>query len=988
MPLGPLKEQLILAILLLESGTSVSARSLADRLWDGEPPATERETLQSHISRLRSRLRAAGDTVGLIRTSRAGAYVLDVPPDVVDARQFDQALTRARATAASDPEAAVALFRQAEALWGGEPLAGLTGQWADGTRRALRERRRSALLARADLELRLGGDPDDLVSELSAWTAVGGVDQAAVGLLMRALARAGRLADALAAYQNARHRLHTELGAVPGPELRTLHRRILNGEPASSPTRRASTVAVGTGASGQQGTGQSAPPPNTLDRDPSSLVGRETELAALLAAVRADIKSSAGGVALFALDGMPGIGKTSLAVRAAHLLAPEALRLLLDEIGAPAREVERAESVDALSALWRRRVHGKRILLLLDDVRDLNQVERLLPTAPGSAALITSRRRLSGLSGLRQHSLRTLPDEAARALLADITERDFADDLDALGRFTARCAGLPLAITVSAAHLRKRPSWSLGDLVARLAQPGHRSADDQITGPVDAAIALSYYSMDALVEHHLIEETARHRYRLHDLIREFALDRAWHEETLDDVEEAVHRAFDLYVRTAERGDRIRRSAPTPDRAPATPTEPIDTLVPVNSREDLRAWLDREAANLTAILAFAAAHNWPHQAPSLLHVLAGHLDRRGHWREAIDLLHRTIETLASSPRPDGTGDRVALVTAARVQTDLAALYTRTGELDQALAHARSALAVYTKDKDQYGRAEATLQTGRIHWLAGRRPEAVKAYRAAAAAFGRVEAPERRANAEYHLGIGLFELGRLDAAFRCVRRALAAVSELGDPGLRCDVLINLGEMHLRVDERDIAMTHFEQARPLAEALGDPQCLAVLATGVGTVHRRSGRYELALAALADALALSGAGADRRNETQVLVQVAMAHIALGKEGTAARQLRQALRLAQDGEDPLQKAHVHLAIGALHLRGGNRRAALDSYTTALSEAESAQALLDQAHALRAIGELLAPEEPAESRRYLTRAEAVYQRLGRRGATLASASII
>ena len=111
-PVGPLKEQCILAILLMESGLTISAQSVADRLWDGDPPAAERETLQAYISRLRSRLRKAGDSVGLIRTSRAGGYVLDAPADLVDVRRFDLAVSRARGAAVSDPEAAVALFRE------------------------------------------------------------------------------------------------------------------------------------------------------------------------------------------------------------------------------------------------------------------------------------------------------------------------------------------------------------------------------------------------------------------------------------------------------------------------------------------------------------------------------------------------------------------------------------------------------------------------------------------------------------------------------------------------------------------------------------------------------------------------------------------------------------------------------------------------------------------------------------------------------------
>jgi DNA-binding SARP family transcriptional activator/tetratricopeptide (TPR) repeat protein len=1047
-PVGASKAQHVLAILLLASGLSVSARSIADRLWDGNPPIKERETLQVYISRLRTKLREAGDTVGLIRASRSGGYLLDVPAELVDARRFDQAVTRARTTAVSDPEAAVPLFRQAEALWGGEPLAGLAGQWADGTRHALWERRRSAVLTRIDLELMLGSDPDELVSELAALTAIGGVDQAAVGMLMRALAQAGRLADALAAFRTTRTRLRTELGAEPSPELQSIHQRILKGEPTSRHPRRRSPTdsAAGTRTSSGAASEQPAKPPDTLDRGPRRLIGREAELAAALEAIRTDLRTESDRPAIYAVDGMPGIGKTSFAIRIARLLREdcpdgqiqinfrshhphqspigplEALRQLLDEIDAPVQDVGRAESIDALAALWRRRIRGKRLLLLLDDVLDLEQVECLLPTSPGAVVLLTSRRQLGTVSGLRERSLSTLPDEAMRALLAEITERGFTADADVepLKRFTAHCGGVPLAITVAAAHLRKRPNWALGDLVARLDAPGHRSADDQITGPVDSAFSLSFYSlpahlrtllcrlaghpgpdiglaaaaalarsdatstdlaMDALVEHRLVEENTRHRYRLHDLIREFALDRAWHEQTLDDVENAVHRAFLLYLHTAERAGRtLYPYYPDVDTdsqklSITRPAESVDIAIDVDTRKSVRAWLDLEYANLSAILDFASAHGWRRPPTSLLHVLAGHLDRRGHWREAIQLL-RKAATAASSGSTESTDGAEDFATVAQIHTDLAAFYARVGEFDEALAHAGEAVAVWTVNGHRYGQAEAMLHTGRIHWLAGRRTEAVEDFRAAAEMFGSVGAPDRRATAEYHLGIGLFELGQLSEAFECVQRVLRAVVALDDGELRCDVLINLGKMHLIADECDAAMAYFHQAQPLAADYGDPQCLVALATNIGAVHRRRGQADLALASFREALALARAGADHRNEVEILVEAGGAHTDLGNHGIAVRQLGRALRLAEEGGDPLQIARVYLATGILQQRQGDHTAALACFTKALAESEAARAPLDQAHALRAMGELLALEEPTAGRRLLAQAKALYQRLG------------
>jgi DNA-binding SARP family transcriptional activator len=162
---GARKEQLILSILLMEAGRVVSLQDLAERVWDDEPPDRAKEIIQVYISRLRKNLRAAGDRIGLIRSSPAGGYRLDVPPDDVDVRRFERLLGRARAAAAEpDPEQARSLLREAESLHGGLPLEGIIGHWAQAVRQALRERLRTTVLARIALDLRLGDRADDAIS--------------------------------------------------------------------------------------------------------------------------------------------------------------------------------------------------------------------------------------------------------------------------------------------------------------------------------------------------------------------------------------------------------------------------------------------------------------------------------------------------------------------------------------------------------------------------------------------------------------------------------------------------------------------------------------------------------------------------------------------------------------------------------------------------------------------------------------------------------
>ncbi|MBS2966643.1 AfsR/SARP family transcriptional regulator [Actinocrinis puniceicyclus] len=298
-PAGTFKEQCLLAILLLEAGRVVSVQTLAERLWDDEIRDRARETIQVYVSRVRRSLRDAGDLTGLISSSPAGGYRLDVPPDQVDARRFEQLLSSARAAAAQpNPERARTLLRQAESLWGGDPLDGLTGQWAQATRQALRERLRAAVLARIELDLRLGEHSDDLISELTSLTGVGRIDQNAIGLLMRALNNAGRQDEALATYRRAHARLRDELGVDPRPELEALHQRILRGEAAVISTPNHQYASGG-------------PAPDTLDRDLPHLIGREEELRDVLAAITEDLRAGTS-TAVYALDGMPGVGKSAL----------------------------------------------------------------------------------------------------------------------------------------------------------------------------------------------------------------------------------------------------------------------------------------------------------------------------------------------------------------------------------------------------------------------------------------------------------------------------------------------------------------------------------------------------------------------------------------------------------------------------------------------------------------------------------------------------
>jgi len=944
---GTAKEQGVLAILLMERGRAVSAQTLADRLWDEHPPLQFRATLQAHISRLRRRLRETGQRDEVIASNQAG-YRIDVPADQVDVHRFELLVSRAQAHVGTDPLSARELLRQAEALWAGEPFAGLAGTWVDTIRRILTDKRRTALLRRLELDLQTGGSADDAVAELTELASGSRIDQRVIELLMVALDSAGRPGDALALYQDVRIRLRDEAGAYPRAELRMVHQRLLNGtaqhQPATAPAQAITPQAV-----------------DTLDPDPPFVAGREEELATVLAAVNADLQTGKRG-AMFAIDGLAGIGKTTLALQAAHLLRArcpdgtlqinlhshdphlppldprQALTQLLDAVGTPSRELGRADTVPALAALWRKRTNGRRLLVLLDDVLDFAQIEQLIPATAGTIVLITSRRRLTGTLGNRQYTLGPLPDSAATALLSHITERTIPEDED-LARFTRSCGGLALAIRVAAGHLRSRPVWSVGDLVSRLSTTSQSLADDPLTGPIHTAFAMSYRTLssplrdllryiaahpgpdiglpaaaamsgaaladtdvrlDALVDYRLLDHSSAHRYHLHTLLRQYILAQADETQNLDN-KRGITRAIAFYKAATARADHALHPRRRELRYPAA-SAPVEG-VNLDTTEQARTWLDAEHLNLSAVTTWAVQSGQGRLVGLIPHVLAQHLDRRGRWPQA---LHH-INELLGGPRshtPQGSTD----VVTACLLTDQAGLLIRAAQLDYALEAAHSALATWSAVDDRYGQADAYIQIGRAHDVAERHDEAIQAFRTAAALYENLGDHSRVAVAEDQWAVMAFLQGRHDEAFSRSRHALEIARRENDLAVICDILNNLGEMHRHVGHVGEALACYQEARTLSATLGDPLLTAVLGHNIGATYEQAGEHRRALASSEAALHQFRELNDHRSEIDCLILQATAHAELGDHDVASEELRLAAEIAEQTHDTQRQAQVQLA--------------------------------------------------------------------------------
>lgn len=459
--LGQARLRCVLAALLVDANRVVSVDQLMERVWGDRPPQRGRGALYTYVSRLRTVLAAEPD-VTIQR--HAGGYQLVIDECSVDLHVFRDLIRAARL--ANEDTRALALFDQALRLWRGTPFTGLDTAWFASVRAALEAERQAAQLDRTDTALRCGQHAQ-LIAELVTRASQDPWDERLVGQLMLALAAAGRQADALAAYQRTRQALVDQLGLEPGPELRHLHARVLAGDTppntatATGPVARVERSAVVV--------------PRQLPAAAGHFTGRQAELDMLVR--KLDPTRAAGvTVVISAIEGPAGVGKTALAVHAAHHVAdrfpdgvlfadlhgftPDAdptppeqlLDRLLRDLGVPGPQIP--PDLDARLGLYRSVLAGRRVLIVLDNAAHETQVQPLLPATAGCAALVTSRRRLASLDDATHLTLPVLDPAEASALFHGLAgDRVTLADQPSIERIVAWCGWLPLAIRIAAARL-------------------------------------------------------------------------------------------------------------------------------------------------------------------------------------------------------------------------------------------------------------------------------------------------------------------------------------------------------------------------------------------------------------------------------------------------------------------------------------------------------------------------------------------------------
>jgi DNA-binding SARP family transcriptional activator len=1015
--LGPARERCVLAILLLTPRTMVPAETLIDRLWDTRPPAKARESLSAYLARLRASLRqAVGDNIQL--AGRARGYLLDVDPELVDLHQFRRLRRRADTLgAAGDYEQAASLLREADGLWRGPALAGIDGDWVARMRDSLEEERRAAILERVECELALGRHAD-LVGELHHLLAQYPLDETFIAHQMTALYRSGRPGDALSLYRETRGRLVEEQGTEPGPALSELHQRILRrdpelaGQPAPRRPARVSRPDVVPARVSR---------PDTLPPETAEFVGRAIELS-LLTGEESDTPR------VSVIEGMPGVGKTALAVHAARMLAgqypdgvfylnfhshdpggpsldtAEALRRLLQMLTVPATQIP--ESPSERAALWRAQLGRRRAVVILDDTAGLDQIGPLLPAGGRSLVLVTSRYGLPDLADARALTLEVLPVDDAVALFRRIAGGGGAYDEAEVAAVVELCGRLPLAIQLTAGRLAGDYPPRLGDLAAELSrppartggaavtaldwvpafelsyralQPGHQkffrrlglSPATQISPHAAAALggvslAEAVDAIGVLLDHHLVSPAPGGQFVFHDLIRGYAAMCAERDEPASVRRQSIGRLLDYYLHTADLADR--ELYPFRRRMPVRAARPPPAVPALATQEEAAAWLEAEWRNVLQAAQYAARHEWKRQCADLIHALAGFVRIKAYWDEAI-----AAQALAlRASRDIADPGRIA-----QAALELCEVSQETGRHEAMLPLAEDAAAIYRSQGDRRGEAHALDQIGLAHLRTSRYREALAYFHEARILYRAAGDEHGVADTLSHSGITCWHLGRHPDAMDHLGEALSLYRVAGDRRGEAGTLNNLGRMQLLSGYHRDALAAYQSSLQIFAEIGGAQSEAVVYLNIGCVYDYKGSYEEALTAYRRALGIFREIGDLPNQAIVLNDTGAVCRKAECYDEALIHHEQARLIAEEIGNQSQQVIALRGIADVYRAWGRYSEALDQYRAVLRLAREIGDPYEEAKILEGTAEAtLSTRRPDAARILFRQALDIFERLG------------
>lgn len=860
-----------------------------------------------------------------IRSVSSG-YLMPRDAGVLDFSKFQYKVSEARRELPADPGRAVELLREAQGLWQGDALAGLPGNWARTQRSYLSRLRLSALESRLGAQLALG-TPSEVVAELASLVGDHPLDERFREMLMIALYRSGRQAAALDVYQDAQKLLAEELGIDPGPALRALHQDILRAAPGLLGPGPASGTAVpstGTGrtrlavdlAGADRAERDDQPaaapdghlaeravglypvnPPAQLPYDPPTFIGRQRESGRLdeLLDVSGGPAGSVPGGMVCAITGMAGVGKTAFAVRYARRmaarfpdgqiyldlrgfepdgepLAPEwALRAALEALGMPPDKLPR--DLAGRTALYRTVLAERQMLILLDNVRDAQQIRPLLPGSPGCLVLVTSRDQLTGLivkDGAHHLRLDMLSaDESREVLVRRLGAARVDAEPQAVSEIIERTSRLPLALALVAARAATRDTFPLAVIADELrAERTTLNAfhHSDVTLDMRSVFSASYHVLSAdaarlcrllavnpgpdcapaaaaalaglsaarcsallgeLSTAHLITEYMPGRFKSHDLIRVYALELL--RENPVDEQEARRRLFDHYLLTAHTAAQSVARSSKEIAAAGTPAARGRFALPLTDSRTAMEWFLAENAGLLACIERGGElPGYEEGTLRLIRYVSEFLRRCNRWDQEAAVQR---VALAVSGR---TGD---LRGSAQAHNDLARAHIETDHYLLADEHLARALDLFESLGDQTGQAHAHDRAALAHI--------------------------RRADHE----------AALPHALTAVRLFRAT----GDRTEQANALNNVAWIYSLRQEPEQAIAHCEQALGLLQESGSLPAQAAVWDSLGRIRHYFGEHGEALECYRRAISVDKDLADACKEAHTLVHMGEAHLAAG---------------------------------------------------------------------------------------------------------------
>lgn len=1006
-PVAAERQRLILAVLLADAGRAVSIESLVDAVWGERPPAGATNTVRVYVMRLRRQL---GD--GVLNT-RGRGYELLAGPNDIDAGVFQRLASSGRSEVDNGrPQTGAARLAKALALWRGPAFADVPASPSLTSRAAYLEQlhlsaQEDHIAALLDLDRHA-----EVVDELHHLVEQSPLRERRWALLMRSLHRCGRRAEALDAFHRAREVLNDELGLDPGPELRELQHAILADEldrlterpsvevtaakvttaelaavkVAAADVTMAETTAAQTTAAEMakaeltaaevtavEVTAAERPAmekPAQLPADVLGFTGRDAHLARLDMLPRNEDQA-----VVAAVTGTAGVGKTALAVHWAHRIRDrfrdgqlyanlrgfsevppvrpiEALGWFLRAFDVPAERIP--SDVDEASALFRSLLAGKRILVLLDNARDPEQVRPLLPGSPGCLALVTSRDRLDGLiarDGAVPTAMDVLEEDEAQALLSRLLDGDrLRAEPEAAQQLAELCGYLPLALRIAAANLAASPRSTIDEYVQRLrvdrlgklraGSDGvraafelsyiHLPADTRrlfrmlglVPGPDFTAAAAARMCggdlaegelhLERLAIAHLIEEYAPGRYTMHDLLRLYAAELAAAADTDGQRQASLDRLYDHYQRHVD--SAVDTLYPELMRLPQRQTGRV-----IFDRVAAMAWLDAERSNVVATVLHAQRNGPRYVAWQLADALRGYL----RFQPATDWLAVAEAGLAAA-RADG--DRHAV---AACHFNLATYYSARNRIEDAIAHHRLAAGAAEEAGWTQAVAAALAGIGSEFLMRGELEQAEEHYSRSLAMRRELGWLAGEATILDNLGIVHFGLGRLELAAQHYSHAAILHRFQGATLAEARANADLGEAYYMLGRFDDAQKALAAAISVLGEFGDRRYLGYAECQLSELESELGHHSRALKLATSGRGHARASGDRSLECHALAALARAHQNLGDIQRAVRQADAGIALSREVGDRIMET-------MLLIRSANAHRALEEPSACLSRAEKA----------------------------------------------------